>query len=299
MNIRSSVFITNFILVFLLLGCASTQPDVMSYLDKSINEHRWRSAFLHYTLIFQTGSEAEVAIASNKVINNPEIIKSGTKIFTPIALKNQIETSNLITNDMRIEANALCSLISPSQCAAVRNNLEVAENLIDKNKANLTKLILVQSAFDKLHKKDKEQLEQKYNLSFYANDEIGFITERQVENVSTAGSTAGSDSGSALASVAYINNALNTGSYNVWTDISVAVAGAAVGSGVNKAPVKKYIIKYTVRDLNNQIKSVTVSQGSPIGESVGLCYGLTKKAVIDSDFCTMTSDEIRTKYLTK
>jgi len=158
---------------------------------------------------------------------------------------------------------------------------------------------VVQSAYDKLSKKEKEQLEQNYNLNFYNDDEIGLITERQVENISTAGSAAGSEVGSALASTVYINNALNSASYNVWTDLSVGIMGAVAGSGANKAPVKKYIIKYTVRNLNDQIKSTEVTQSSPIGESIGVCFSLSKRIPIENEFCTMTAEDIRKKYLAK
>jgi len=284
-----------FMIGLFLQGCAtSSQPvDAMPYLENSIKEQRWRSAFLHYTHIFQVGSQADILKASLLVKNNPEIIDFGYEIFKPENLQNEFDYYNPSASGLLLEVGAMCSLVSLEKCNEIRTNLKNAEQSV------LKKLLLVQSAFENLSNKEKKQLEQNYRLSFYDDKNIGLITERQVENISTAGSTAGSDAGSALASAIYIDNVLNTASYSFWTDLSVATLGSVAGSGANKAPVKKYIIKYTVSDLNNQIKSAEVIQDSPIGESIGVCFNLTWRKAIDGDFCTMTAADIRKKYLTK
>jgi len=284
-----------FMIGLFLQGCAtSSQPvDAMPYLENSIKEQRWRSAFLHYTHIFQVGSQADILKASLLVKNNPEIIDFGYETFKPENLQNEFDYYNPSASGLLLEVGAMCSLVSLEKCNEIRTNLKNAEQSV------LKKLLLVQSAFENLSNKEKKQLEQNYRLSFYDDKNIGLITERQVENISTAGSTAGSEVGSALASTVYINNALNSASYNVWTDLSVGIMGAVAGSGANKAPVKKYIIKYTIRNLNDQIKSAEVTQSSPIGESIGVCFNLTWRKAIDGEFCTMTAADIRKKYLAK
>jgi outer membrane lipoprotein SlyB len=299
MKKKSNWLVVTLFMIVLLTGCASRQQDAMEYYEKSVTEKRWRSAFLHYIHIFKTGSKNDLSIASNIAKNNPEIAEYGFDLFTTENLRKEIDTYNAITPDLLSEADAVCNLATEEKCNVVLINLKAAESWVDKNRVDLIPITLVQSAFDKLSKNEKLELEIKYKLSFYDGNYIGVITERQIQNLSTAGSTVGSDAGSALASVVYINNALDTGSYNVWTDISVAVAGAVAGSGANKAPVTQYVVKYTIRNLNNQIKSTEVSQGTPLGEPIGTCFNLTWRKAIDSEFCTMTAVDIRKKYLTK
>jgi hypothetical protein len=267
------------------------KETIMRSYDSVWNAAAWSVGSLGMRTV--SGDKDLGEIFASKPISNFSAGENIAIFITPI---NQSSTTVEVVSKKVMSTNIFAT--DWTDPVFIRIKMKLGE---DHPKADnlLPEVYVVQSAFDKLSIKDKEQIEQNYNLTYYNNNDIGFITERQVENVSTAGSTAGSDAGSALASVVYIDNALNTASYNVWTDLSVGILGAVAGSGANKAPVKQYIIKYSIRDLNNQIKSATVTQSSPIGLSVGLCFSLSKRKEIDSDFCTMTADDIRKKYLTK
>ena len=159
-------------------------------------------------------------------------------------------------------------------------------------------LFLVQATYDRLPQEVKDALQDRYEIRPYDAQLVGRIIERQVQNVSSAGSTTGSDVGSSLASAVYVNNAISSGGYNMWTDIAVGVLGGVAGSGANKAPRERYLIQYTIRNLDGQIKSTTVSKTSPIGLPIGECFDLKTGQAIDEIHCTgMTSSDIKKMYL--
>lgn len=159
-------------------------------------------------------------------------------------------------------------------------------------------LFLVQPTYDRLPQSVKDGLQDRYEIRLYDAQLVGRIIERQVQNVSSAGSTTGSDVGSSLASAVYVNNAISSGSYNMWTDIAVGVLGGVAGSGANKAPSERYLIQYTIRNLDGQIKSTTVSKTSPIGLPIGECFDLKSAQTIDEIYCKdMTSSDIKKMYL--
>lgn len=173
---------------------------------------------------------------------------------------------------------------------------EVTRQIVNLNAK--PRAYLVRSTFDQLPEALKNQLMNKYDIQLYSNKQIGRVVERQVQNVSTPGSTAGSEVGSALASAVYVNNAISGGNYNMWTDISVGVLGGIAGSGGNKAPTERYIIQYSIRNLDDEISSRTVQKTSPIGVPIGECFNLETASAVDEIYCRgMSRTDIEKRFL--
>ena len=159
-------------------------------------------------------------------------------------------------------------------------------------------IYLVQSAYDNLNRKAQEELDERYDVRFHNDKVTGRLIERQVQNISTPGSTTGSTVGSSLASAVYLDNALSDGSYNMWTDLAVGVMGGIAGAGANKAPTERYRIQYSIRNLDGEIRSTTVTRPSPIGAPVGKCFTLRTAEPIAEEFCDgMSTAEIKREYL--
>jgi hypothetical protein len=215
--------------------------------------------------------------------SHPAVIQSA-KIPQPPTLSDVVSISFSGDDFQQIRKRIVSRRVSDAKLAA---------------EAPKPELTLVRTAFNGLSTKEKTELSQKYHITFYDNNSIGLITERQVQNVSQTGSTVGSDVGSSLASAVYINNAIPKGSYNMWTDIAIGVLGGIAGSGGNKAPIEQYVIVYTIKNLDGDVKTATVRQSSTIGHSVGACYNLANAKVIEGDYCRMTTEKIREKYFSK
>ena len=159
-------------------------------------------------------------------------------------------------------------------------------------------IYLVKSTYDNLGRQVKEQLDERYDVRLHNDQVTGRLIERQVQDISTPGSTAGSTVGSSLASAAYLTNAFANGSYNMWTDLAVGVMGGIAGAGANKAPTEQYRIQYSIRNLDGEIRSTTVTRPSPIGAPVGTCFTLRTAEPLADVFCNgMSTSEIRSKYL--
>jgi hypothetical protein len=169
-------------------------------------------------------------------------------------------------------------------------------NLIRLN--SKPEIYLVRSTYQKLTDKTKNQLADRYDVQLFSDKQVGRIVERQVEDLSTTGSTAGSDMGSSLASAVYINNALTSGSYNIWTDVAVGVLGGVAGAGGNKAAQKLYLLKYTIRNLDGELNSSSIYYSSPIGEPIGSCYSFQERGSVSEAYCRgMNEEDIRRKFL--
>ena len=180
-----------------------------------------------------------------------------------------------------------------SQVSASLERMRSTPNVVKKDK-----VYLVRSDYDELPKKIQERLSDRYDIEFYSDAGIGLITERQVQDVSTAGSTTGSDVGSALASAVYLNNTLSSGNYNVWTDIGVTVLGGIAGSGANKKPESRFLLKYTIRNREGNLRSTTVYRSSPLGKPIGTCFSFKSNSSVNEEYCRgMSRKEIEDKYL--
>lgn len=159
-------------------------------------------------------------------------------------------------------------------------------------------IYLVESTYEKLSKKTKSKLISRYEVQLYKDDALGVIIERQVQDVSKPGSSAGSDAGSALASAVYVNNAMNSGQYNMWTDIGVGVFGGIVGSTANRSPEQRYLVKYTVKTADGKIRSNSLYAKSSIGHAIGECLYLHTVEVVDQLNCTgMTEMDVERLFL--
>lgn len=280
-----------FLLGLGITGCVAVNSKT-AWFNQSITERRWADAFMWYSNVLYSGTEAEKEKITSTAKKYPEIARAGIEEFSEASIKKQISEKNQLDADVWSKVNALCMLVPEEQCKAVQ---ERVGNTVSNIKP---RALVLTVAFEKLKTKEQETMREQYDLEYYENDTTGKITERQVQDISKAGSTAGSEIGSSLASAIYINNAIPRASYNMWTDIAVGVLGGVAGAGGNQAPVQQYIINYTVRTLSNQLKSRDVRQGSPIGEPIGACFDLSQGKAIDEGLCSMTADDIRKKYLT-
>lgn len=268
--------------------------DGIPWLQNSIKEQRWESAFLHFTYIYQKGSRADLDEALGLVREHPQVAEAGFALFQPEALTEWVKDTHTVGEEMWVRSDALCTIVSERKCIQTRENLAAAELEVPSLKPQLA---LRSDVFEQLSNAERELLETRYELYLHRGSNIGSIVERQVQNISTPGSTAGSDAGSAFASVIYVDNAISKGSYNVWTDLAVSVLGGVAGAAGNKASDQRYRIQYTIRSYNDQLKSVLVTRSSPIGDPLGTCFSVSQLRKVNQNLCEMTPSTVREDYL--
>ena len=280
------------IVLLAITGCVGQNSNRTDWFNKSIAERRWADAFMWYSNVLKSGTEVEKEKVTTIAKQYPQIAQAGAEEFSAASIQKQVAEKSQLDNDVWFKVSALCTLISEEQCKSLQ---ERVGNAVSNLKPEA---IVLNTAFEKLTAKEQEKIKERYDLRLYDADTIGLVAERQVQNISTQGSATGSEVGSSLASAVYVNRALSSGSYNMWTDIAVGVLGGVAGAGGNRAPVQQYIVNYTVRTLDNKLKSVETIQPSAIGEPIGSCFSLQIQRAVDSEFCSMTVDDIRKKYLT-
>lgn len=277
-------------LLILTVGCAGEHYRVLQ-LDESIKSKDWESAFLNYSLLIEYTDEPLEEQATQKVKQYPSIIAAGTAYFDKANLRSEVQSKRVTALDLEDHAKAICRISSPSDCQRANENVKEAKTWFKQQ------IYVTKPAYQALSKAQQDALQTSYEVVVLTEEQIGVVTERQTQDMSSAGSVAGSTLGSSVASAIYIDNAVSNTSYNMWTDLGVGVLGGLLGASGNKAPVRQFSITYAVKTLDGNLRKVTVTQGSPIGEPVGSCFNLLTKVGVDSRFCQMTPALIQNTYL--
>ena len=266
--------------VFLLIGCASV-PSVQDYADKS----EWNAAYNRFftsTVNADTIERERIAAIANKY---PEIGESGIKEFSIERLQSRAKIPGGL-NFPKASVDRFCMIVSAEQCGIAIDNVAAVQATIKPD------TWVIKGLHDKLTADERSKLSAKYTVIFYDDNDIGIVTDRQVQNISTPGSNAGTAAGAAAGSAVYNINSVSSSNPKNWTyspasDLGAAILGAMIGSAANVRPVELYRIRYTVKTRDGQIAYKEVESSSPLGHSPGVCIDIRQVAVIDQEFCTM------------
>jgi len=282
--------------VLILTGCTPIPQSRYSMTDliESVQEERWRDAFVAYAELHNTAPQSELADARAIVKSHPEIRVAGVEIFTEYNLREWVADTHTVGERLWVQSDALCTIASDDECKQSRSNLAHAETLVPGIKPALN---LLESAYAGLNPTEKRQLETRYEIYLHNENNVGPVVERQQLNASTPANTTGSQVGSAVASAIYIDNSFSSGSYNPWTDLAWGVAGGLVGALANTPAEVRYVVRYTIKNGRDELKSTDVLQSSPIGVPLGSCFSVSENRKIKGDVCGMTPSTIRENYL--
>lgn len=282
--------------VLMSIGCAPTpQPRYsMTDLIESVQEERWREAFLAYAELHNTAPHSELVDARVIVKSYPEIKMAGVEIFTDDNLREWVADTHTVGERLWVQSDAFCTIASDDECKQARASLAQAETLVPAIKPALN---LLESAYAGLNLTEKGQLEARYEIYLHNENNVGPLIERQQLNVSTPANTAGSQVGSAVASAIYIDNSFSSGTYNPWTDLAWGVAGGVVGALADNPAEDRYVVRYTIRNESGELRSTDVLQSSPIGAPLGSCFSVSQNRKVKGDVCGMTARTIKESYL--
>lgn len=271
------------ILLLAIQSCTSRQG-----IDQYASNNDYEKILTHIAINIENQSitSADAIRIANQ---NPEIIQFSDSLFSEQSIQNFAVTNQNIEY-LQFRLKAYCSISTTEKCNAAIENLGSVEKTI-KNK-----ITVLEDLYQKLTLKEQKSLSDKYRLEFYKSSEIGTITDRQIQNLSTPGSNAGAEIGGAIGTAAYINNATPS-SYSMKSDIASTALGALAGAVLlNKNPTVQYLIRYTIKLRNGEIIQVDQISSTPLGQGVGMCISASNASPIDQSYCTMTLDEFRVKY---
>lgn len=271
-------------IALIITGCSSTTNPRSRAENK-----QWRNAYDGVDYILSKNIKEDTERMILLVNEYPEIVNYGYSTFTVNSL---IYWSDR-TGDLyykRIELERFCIISTIQQCNQAIDNLLSVEKTIKKE------LRLLKDLYSKLTEKEQKSLKDNYKIIFYESSEIGIVTDRQVQNLSTPGSNAGAEIGGAVGATAYISNATPS-SYSMKSDLTSTVLGALAGAVLlNKSPTEQYVIRYSLKLRNGEIRQVDQVSSTPLGQSIGMCVFASNATPIDQSFCTMTLAEFRAKY---
>lgn len=276
-------FIT-LILLLLVQGCSSTTNPRLRAENK-----QWQNAYDGVDYILSKNKKEDTERMILLVNEYPEIANYGFSTFSI----NSLNYWSSRTGDLyykRIELERFCIISTIQQCNQAVDNFLSVEKTIKKE------LRLAKDLYSKLTEIEQKTLSDNYKIIFYESSEIGTITDRQVQNISTPGSNAGAEIGGAVGATAYISNATPS-SYSMKSDLTSTVLGALAGAALmNKSPTEQYVIRYSLKLRNGEIRQVDQVSSTPLGQSIGMCVSMPGAILIDQSLCTMTLAEFRVKY---
>lgn len=94
---------------------------------------------------------------------------------------------------------------------------------------------------------EQAQISSTYEIRLVKPEKYGLIVDIQGADQSTPGTNAGAALGGAVASAAYIDNALQGGNYSAGGHLAIGLLGAALGSSMDRAPTTQFQFRYTVK----------------------------------------------------
>lgn len=275
-----------FILFIALIvsGC-STIKNSETYAKKG----EWESTFTSIAVSVNSGSQESILKAQELVSNHPRIKEYSLNLFSEQNI-NDLSESNENIEYLRFRLKTYCIINSQNDCDEAVNRLNIAQKNI---KPSINTLL---SLFNQLTAQEKQKLLDKYRVNFLSDSEIGIVTDRQVQNLSTPGSNAGAEIGGAVGTTAYINNATPS-SYSMKSDLTSTALGALAGAILlNRSPTEQYLIRYTLKLRNGEIMQVDQASSSPMGQGIGICVYAPNASLIDQSMCTMDLAEFKFKF---
>ena len=256
------------LVIFISIGCATTDPK-WKFLEDSLSDLKIQRA------------EARNLLTENpKADNAPDL--------------------TLKINKLNEEVKNIERSLSYAQTTPVSSD-PFNEKYHGPIPSSHKKIVRIKSeVFGSLSSEEREKLNQKYTIKFLQANDYGNIIEAQTLNESTAGSSAGSELGSYLGQINYINKSFSKGNnYSTSGQIVSGVAGAFIGSVLDKAPENWYRTRYFIKANSGKIISVDQNRSDGFRMPLSYCVELPTLNDEDQSICSQTEEEVRNKYLSK
>jgi outer membrane lipoprotein SlyB len=149
------------------------------------------------------------------------------------------------------------------------------------------KLSVSSLIWDEFSLDEQSIIVQKFSdITIIPKESIGIIQGVQVVNRSVDGTNSGTVLGSAFAQAAYVDRSIGKGNYSAKNHLGMAIFGGLLGSSLDSPGVRKYILSYSVKTLDGQIRRVEIISNDEIYQPTGQCINLPLMEAIDSNICT-------------
>lgn len=280
-------YVTTLIVTSLMAGCTAQVTRMEDY----ANQGNWPSAF--ESMQYQMSKEMPDAYsrARNLVQDYPKVLQFGYETFAPDKLNKYADhVGEVEWHNIRLKY--FCAVATTEQCIQAKQNVHEAER-------NIRPLIAVLKEFyEQLSPTEIHSLNARNRIKLISRSEVGVVTDRQLQDVSTRGSSAGSQLGAAIGSAAYVDKSFS-GSPSNWNystsgHLGAQVVGAVVGGVLGNRPAQEsYRIQYTIRYRDGHVAYVENLSSSPLGHSIGVCLRTTDLSLLDRSMCDGTIETFR------
>jgi outer membrane lipoprotein SlyB len=160
------------------------------------------------------------------------------------------------------------------------------------------KLIKVsKQAWEGLADDERNLIKQNYSVTVLSLDSFGIIIDSQSANESTSGTSTGANLGAAVGNAAYVDRAIQGGSYSAKTQLATQILGAIVGSSLDSKPTSQYHFRYTVKLADGDIRYFDEYRTTPFKHSIGVCISVPEIALVGQQVCSQTATTLRAKYI--
>jgi hypothetical protein len=147
-----------------------------------------------------------------------------------------------------------------------------------------------------LSEEQRNVLDERYVVEVIAEKNYGVIIDAQTVNESTPGSTAGSQLGAAYGSAAYLDRAFKGApqnwNYSATGQLTSSIAGALVGSLLDKNAQSRFHTRYTIRSNSGDVGFVDSYSGDQFTHPAGLCVQINPFRPLPSDLCQLTLEKL-------
>jgi len=279
--------LTTLVISSLIVGCASQVTRMEDY----ANQENWAAAF--ESMQYQMSKEMPDAFsrARNLVRDYPKVLQFGYETFAADKLKKYADHVGEVEWH-KIRLKYFCAVAGTEQCIQAKQNVEEAER-------NIRPLITVLKEFyEQLSPAEMHSLNTRNRIKLIPSSEVGVVTDRQSQDVSTPGTSAGSQLGAAIGSAAYVDKAFSGSpanwNYSASGHLGAQVAGAVVGGVLgNRQAQQTYSIQYTVRHRDGHVAYVANVSSSSLGHSIGVCVRTTDFSLLNHSMCDGTIETFR------
>lgn len=292
------------LLAVILSACAGVPQQLgasrLGYAKHMISKGDYDGAFSQVRDLLRSSAseDAEYRQKAIELIHaNPQVVEAARSRIT-------VESYRRMMNDFSEPAarafaaeqfEALVSVIPKEEADEMRQRLDEL--------ARKGLLYISEPVFSLLTKDEVARLENERYVRTVKAVDAGVVVERQSADESTPGSAAGTQLGSAVGSAAYIDNAISgppsNWNYSAKGHLAAGLLGGLFGSSLDRAPVRQYRFRYTLRLLDRSIVYRDVTTDSPLGHSNGVCISVSDLEQLPQELCELDVAGFRTQYLSK
>lgn len=160
-------------------------------------------------------------------------------------------------------------------------------------------LTVPQPIWESLPANERAALSQRATVNVLPSEAFGTILDAQVLNESSAATTAGSELGAQIGRAAYVDNAFRGSprnwNYSATGNLSAQIAGALIGSMMDKPAQPRFRTRYTVRKGDGNVEYIEEIRVDPLRHPVGLCVTLSPIRPTNTEICQLTREQLLTK----